>query len=102
MRHTGSREVLAVRGEEALLRLLVCADPRPRRAAWEWGSEFVETGKSFGRFKAELLADEREDCYEAKLHVSEAEPGDSRPYYLHVENDKGADRHPVVLTVRGE
>lgn len=102
LRHAGTREVLAVRGEEALLRLIVCADPRPRRAIWEWGSEFVEAGKPNGRYQAELIDDEREDCYEARLHVQDVEPSDSRSYYLAVENDKGTDRHAVHLTVRGK
>lgn len=102
LRHAGTREVLAVRGEEALLRLIVCADPRPKRALWEWGSEFVETGKPNGRYRAELIDDEREDCYEARLYVQDVEPSDSRSYYLAVENEKGSDRHAVHLTVRGE
>ncbi|KAK6622887.1 hypothetical protein RUM43_008738 [Polyplax serrata] len=100
LRHAGTREVLAVRGEEALLRLIVCADPRPKRAIWEWGSEFVEAGKPNGRYQAELIDDEREDCYEARLHVQDVEPSDSRSYYLAVENEKGTDRHAVHLTVR--
>ena len=91
-----------MRGEEALLKLIVCADPRPRRAIWEWGSEFVEAGKPNGRYQAELIDDEREDCYEARLRVQDVEPSDSRSYYLAVENDKGTDRHSVHLIVRGE
>lgn len=43
----------------------------------------------------------REDCYEARLHVREAAPGDQRFYYLAVENDRGRDRHAVHLAVRG-
>ena len=102
LRHSGTREVLAVRGEEAHLRLIVCSDPRPKRAIWEWGSEFVDPNSPNGRFSAELIDDEREDCYEARLHVQDVEPSDSRSYFLVVENEKGEDRHGVHLTVRGE
>lgn len=36
------------RGDEANLSLVVCADPRPRHIAWEWGSMRLEAGNSFG------------------------------------------------------
>ena len=49
------QEVVARRGEDALLRLVVCADPRPRRAAWEWGSLQLEAGAGVGRYQAEEL-----------------------------------------------
>lgn len=55
LRHSGGREVVVARGEDALLRLVVCADPRPRRAAWEWGSQKLEAGDDLGRYKAEEL-----------------------------------------------
>ncbi|XP_069682757.1 irregular chiasm C-roughest protein isoform X1 [Periplaneta americana] len=102
LRQSGGREVVVARGQDALLRLVVCADPRPRRAAWEWGSLQLEAGEDRGRYKAEDLVqqDEREDCYEARLHVREVDPADSRNYYLAVENDRGTDRHAVHLAVR--
>jgi hypothetical protein len=56
LRHSGGREVVVARGQDALLRLVVCADPRPRRAAWEWGSLKLEAGDDLGRYKAEELA----------------------------------------------
>lgn len=43
----------------------------------------------------------REDCYEAKLHVREVDPTDSRTYFLRVENERGTDRHFLRLAVRG-
>jgi hypothetical protein len=46
--------------------------------------------------------DERDGCYEARLHVKEVDPADSRNYYLAVENDRGTDRHAVHLAVRGK
>lgn len=55
LRHSGGREVVVARGQDALLRLVVCADPRPRRAAWEWGSQKLEAGDDLGRYKAEEL-----------------------------------------------
>lgn len=56
LRQSGGREVVVARGQDALLRLVVCADPRPRRAAWEWGSQQLEAGADQGRYKAEELA----------------------------------------------
>lgn len=45
---TTSHSVSVRRGDEALLTLIVCADPRPRHVAWEWGSLRLEAGASFG------------------------------------------------------
>ena len=61
LRHSGGREVVVARGQDALLRLVVCADPRPRRAAWEWGSQKLEAGDDLGRYKAEELAQASRD-----------------------------------------
>lgn len=36
------------KGEDAALTLVVCADPRPRHVAWEWGSLRVEAGAGYG------------------------------------------------------
>lgn len=36
------------KGEEAVLTLIVCADPRPRHVAWEWGSLRLEAGAGYG------------------------------------------------------
>ncbi|PSN31763.1 hypothetical protein C0J52_27564 [Blattella germanica] len=102
MQVSGGREVVVVRGQDAVLKLVVCADPRPRRAAWEWGSLQLEAGADLGRYKAEeLLQDERDDCYEAKFTVKDVDLSDQRNYYLAVENERGKDRHAVHLAVRG-
>jgi hypothetical protein len=55
LRQSGDREVLVNSGQDALLRLVVCADPRPLRTAWEWGSLKLEAGADMGRYKAEEL-----------------------------------------------
>jgi hypothetical protein len=47
--------VVVALGQDALLQLVVCADPRPRRAIWEWGSQKLEAGDDLGRYKAEEL-----------------------------------------------
>ncbi|XP_068084855.1 kin of IRRE-like protein 2 [Anabrus simplex] len=100
LRQSSGREVLVSRGQDALLRLVVCADPRPRRAAWEWGSQQLEAGNALGRYLAEELSQEaREDCYEAKLHVRQVDPEDARNYYLAVENERGADKYAIHLAV---
>lgn len=38
------------RGESASLTLVVCADPRPKFLAWEWGSLRIEAGSGVGEF----------------------------------------------------
>lgn len=55
LRQSGATEVPAVRGEDATLVLVVCADPRPRSAAWEWGSLHLKAGEGLGRYQAEQL-----------------------------------------------
>lgn len=55
-----------------------------------------------GRFRVDdVIQDHREDCYIATLHINQADVQDSRPYYLVVENDRGADRHSIILKVEG-
>jgi hypothetical protein len=54
-RLASAREVIVARGHDAVLRLVVCADPRPRRASWEWGSMQLESGAALGRYRAEEL-----------------------------------------------
>jgi hypothetical protein len=61
--------VVVARGQDALLRLVVCADPRPRRAAWEWGSLQLEAGADLGRYKAEELAQVSSNTISASLSV---------------------------------
>ncbi|XP_049831432.1 irregular chiasm C-roughest protein isoform X1 [Schistocerca gregaria] len=97
----GGDEVVVSRGEDALLTLVVCGDPRPDRVSWEWGSQQLREGTSLGRYEADPLADDvREDCYEARLRVREVSPADQRQYYLTAENDRGKGRHALHLLVR--
>lgn len=49
----------------------------------------------------DVTQDAREDCYLATLHINQADVQDSRPYYLVVENERGADRHSITLKVEG-
>lgn len=37
------------KGDSATLSLIVCADPRPRHVAWEWGSLRLEAGSGIGK-----------------------------------------------------
>ncbi|XP_059482576.1 kin of IRRE-like protein 2 isoform X2 [Neocloeon triangulifer] len=94
-------EIYAARGHDAIIRMVVCADPRPRRISWEWGSMQLEAGMIMGRYKAdELTQDVREDCYEARFHMKGADAADARSYTLTAENERGSDRHTVLLAVR--
>lgn len=50
LRSNPSIHSLSVRkGEDVSLSSIVCADPRPRHVAWEWGSMRLEAGDSFGK-----------------------------------------------------
>ncbi|XP_015833193.1 irregular chiasm C-roughest protein isoform X3 [Tribolium castaneum] len=100
LRQSATPEVFVEKGELADLSMVVCADPRPRVVAWEWGSLRLEAGSEMGRYKVdEVVQEEREDCYLATLHIKDASATDSRAYYLAVENDRGTDRHAVQLYV---
>ncbi|XP_052863858.1 B-cell receptor CD22 [Anopheles cruzii] len=90
------------KGDSATLSLIVCADPRPRHVAWEWGSLRLEAGSGIGRYRVDdVTQDSREDCYLATLHIEAADLQDQRPYYLVVENERGTDRHAINLRVEG-
>lgn len=47
--HSSGYQVSVKRGESASLTLVVCADPRPRHVAWEWGSLRIEAGSGVGK-----------------------------------------------------
>ncbi|XP_071051965.1 kin of IRRE-like protein 2 isoform X3 [Onthophagus taurus] len=100
LRHTETPEIVVEKGQNAKISLVVCADPRPRVVAWEWGSLRLEAGAEMGRYRVDDVTQEaREDCYLATLRIKDADSTDSRAYYLAVENDKGTDRHAVQLYV---
>lgn len=40
------------RSDSAVLSLVVCADPRPRHVAWEWGSLRLEAGAGIGKYNS--------------------------------------------------
>lgn len=48
LRQSTTPEIRVEKGENALLSLVVCADPRPRLVAWEWGSLRLEAGSVMG------------------------------------------------------
>lgn len=105
LRYSVSPEVQVERGQDALIQMVFCSDPKPRRANWEWGSKQLETGSGTGRYVAETLSKIRgdsgeDDCYAARLLVQHANPADARNYYFNVENERGADRYAVSLAVR--
>lgn len=100
LRYTVERNVQVEKGEDALIQVMFCSDPRPLRTTWEWGSLQLEAGNDKGRYVAENLAqDTRQDCYAARLRVQHADVADARDYILNVENDKGKDRYAVGLKV---
>ncbi|KAG5872976.1 hypothetical protein JTB14_029199 [Gonioctena quinquepunctata] len=100
LRHSVTPEVVVERGHSADLSMVVCADPRPRFVAWEWGSLRLEAGAEMGKYKVDDVSQEDiEDCYVATLHIKDTTSTDSRAYYLAVENDRGVDRHAVQLYV---
>lgn len=51
LRHSHALHTMSVRkGDAASMSLVVCADPRPRHVAWEWGSLRLEAGAGFGEW----------------------------------------------------
>lgn len=44
------------KGQDAVIQIVFCSDPRPSRTSWEWGSFQLEAGKDRGRYVAENLA----------------------------------------------
>lgn len=55
LRLNPSSHIVSVRkGEPASLSLVVCADPRPRHVAWEWGSMRLESGDGFGKINGKV------------------------------------------------
>ncbi|XP_045117704.1 irregular chiasm C-roughest protein-like isoform X1 [Portunus trituberculatus] len=103
LRYTVERNMQVEKGQDAVIQIVFCSDPRPFSTSWEWGSLRLEAGNGRGRYVAENLAqqDVREDCYSAKLRVQGVDVTDSRDYILNVQNDKGADRYAVGLRVNG-
>ncbi|XP_039948515.1 LOW QUALITY PROTEIN: uncharacterized protein LOC120766854 [Bactrocera tryoni] len=101
--HPSMHTISVKRGQPAVMSLVVCADPRPHRVSWEWGSLRLEAGSGIAdRFRADdMLQDSREDCYLSTLHILRTDEHDSRPYYLVVENERGTDRHAIHLNVEG-
>lgn len=49
LRHSTQPEIRVEKGENVDLKLVVCADPRPRVVAWEWGSLQLEAGARMGK-----------------------------------------------------
>ncbi|GBP48498.1 Kin of IRRE-like protein 3 [Eumeta japonica] len=88
-------------GGEARVSATVCAEPPPRRAAWQWGSLRLQVPSSAGRHRAlePVGAAGTVGCYRYTLVVSDAGAADSRVYTLHVENERGSSMHSVTLMV---
>ncbi|ERL89500.1 hypothetical protein D910_06866 [Dendroctonus ponderosae] len=100
LRQTANQEIYVESGHPVDMSMVVCADPRPRSVAWEWGSLRLEAGNEMGKFKVdEVSQEEGEDCYLTILHIKDTSATDSRTYYLLVENDKGKDMHAIQLYV---
>lgn len=49
LRHAATPEIVVEKGQNAEISLVVCADPRPRVVAWEWGSLRLEAGSEMGK-----------------------------------------------------
>lgn len=50
-----SRFLSVERGDDAVIRAVFCADPRPIRVSWRWAAFQMEAGSGSGRFVAEAL-----------------------------------------------
>ncbi|XP_046443761.1 kin of IRRE-like protein 1 isoform X5 [Daphnia pulex] len=103
LNEVSSRFISVERGDDAVIRAVFCADPRPIRVSWRWAAFQMEAGSGSGRFVAEALhKGKRDECYETRLRIQRVEMNDARHYYLTVENDKGSDTFYVTLTVKVE
>lgn len=51
LRQSTTHEIRVEKGENAMLSLVVCADPRPQVVAWEWGSYRLEAGSEHGEYR---------------------------------------------------
>ncbi|XP_046443762.1 kin of IRRE-like protein 1 isoform X6 [Daphnia pulex] len=101
LNEVSSRFISVERGDDAVIRAVFCADPRPIRVSWRWAAFQMEAGSGSGRFVAEALhKGKRDECYETRLRIQRVEMNDARHYYLTVENDKGSDTFYVTLTVK--
>lgn len=56
LRYTVERNVQVEKGQDAVIQIVFCSDPRPSSASWEWGSLRLEAGNGRGRYVAENLA----------------------------------------------
>ncbi len=60
----------------------------------------LSEGESQGRYYAsKVRPDRRNDCYKAKLTISEVLPSDSRTYRLVARNDRGAMNFAIKVEV---
>ena len=55
MNEVSSRFISVERGDDAVIRAVFCADPRPIRVSWRWAAFQMEAGSGSGRFVAEAL-----------------------------------------------
>ena len=103
-------EVRVQTGEDAVLEVLFCSDPKPNQT-WHLGDMGKGTGNSIilaagtghSRFVAETAKKaDREDCYVSSLRINGAHATDSHMYMLRISNKHGSDLHRVNLIVRGK
>lgn len=69
MREGAGVEINAIRGTDATLKMVVCADPRPLSASWEWGSLQLKAGEGLGKYQAEELRQVRNIYFSSVLLV---------------------------------
>jgi len=55
LNEVSSRFISVERGDDAVIRAVFCADPRPIRVSWRWAAFQMEAGSGSGRFVAEAL-----------------------------------------------
>ena len=110
MKYSAKHEVRVKTGEDAVLEVLFCADPKPNQT-WHLGDMgrgtgnriILAAGTGHSRFVAETAKKaNREDCYVSSLRINGAHTTDSHMYMLSISNKHGSDLHRVNLIVRGE
>ena len=117
IRHHSEKSVVVSIGDEAVLEVPFCANPRSNQT-WHLGDMedpasantiILAAGTGHGRFHAESAKayvlnsnKKRDHCYISTLRIKGAHPTDSRVYKLLLSNAHGVDQHLVRLAVKGK
>ena len=108
LNEVSSRFVSVERGDDAVVRAVFCADPRPIRVSWRWAAFQMEAGSGSGRFVAEALHKVSPtvlpppaivDFAEDDDSMSSTDSSNSNAYDTTIESSTTTTHHPRSLEV---